>query len=206
LASVAQILARTRPGLRPTTVTVMRLLSQLIPQTAHVLADIGRASMLHTLHDLRRSEPNRYHLPQEQGGMGSAIAGSLGAAAATDDGVVTLAGDAAFEQQMGAELRTALEAKVRYVLIVLSDSGNGMVQAGFRRLRGRYPNAMYPRAAPVARIARLLGATAFQVRTSRGLARVLPRALASRKVAVVEVRIRPGGGALVVKRSGQFED
>jgi acetolactate synthase-1/2/3 large subunit len=206
LPSVGQILARTRPGLRPTTVTVMRLLGQLIPQWAQVLGDIGTAGMLHTLHDLPRARDNRYQLAQGQGALGSAIAGALGAALASRDPVVTLAGDAAFEQQMGAELRTALEAKVRYLLVVLSDSGNGMVQAGFRQLRGKYPNAMYPRAAPVARIARLLGAAAFEVRTARGLARVFPRAMAARKVAVIEVHLRPGGGGLVARRSGQFED
>ncbi len=203
LSTVEEIVARSGEQIM-TPRGVMQLLTHLIPDRAHVLADIGAAAMCWSLHELRRT--GRYYLPQKFGAMGAALDGVLGAALATQDPVVVLAGDAAFEQKNGAELRTAIAAGARYVAVIMSDSGSGMVNEGFECLGGAFPSPMFPTPGPIAAVARAVGASAFEARTAADLVRMLPAALAATGPAVIEVPIRrdPADPTPMSTRVGQL--
>jgi acetolactate synthase-1/2/3 large subunit len=168
---------------------LMRLLSHLVPQHAHVLADIGSAAMVWSAQELRRLLPYRYHLPQKLGAMGSAIDAALGAALATDEPVFLLAGDGAFAQKNGAELRSAVQAGVHYTAIMVNDGGFGMVQEGWDLLGGCFPSAMYPEPIEIAKVALATGAAAFEVRTAAQLVEAVRAADGLAGPVVIEVHV-----------------
>jgi acetolactate synthase-1/2/3 large subunit len=187
--------------------TAMELLTHVIPQDAHVLADIGSAAMLWAAHSFHRALPYRFHLPQKMGAMGSAVAGVLGAALGARERVYLLAGDGAFTQTNGAEIPTAVDAGADYTAIIFNDGGFGMVQRGWESLGGRFPTAMYRRRRPIAKIARLMDAEAVEVATASDLVEAVKRSAQNRGPVIVDVHIehRAGDPTLMESRTAGFE-
>jgi thiamine pyrophosphate-dependent acetolactate synthase large subunit-like protein len=149
--------------------------------------------MCFSINELRCERPYRYHLPISLGALGTSLDGAVGAALAGKP-VVVLLGDSAFEETGGAEIATAVERKLPLVIVVLDDKGNGMVQQGFERLKGRFVPAMFGVGSNYGEIARARGAHARTASTRQELAVALSAALSARRPFLVHVVIRRDPG------------
>ena len=167
---------------------VMGLLNELVPARVPYFCDIGN-TMMYAINRLVRTEPNTFHWDGHSGRMGHSTAG-IGAAIATGRPVVILTGDAALKMVMG-EIHTAAEYRAPAVIVVLNDSGHGMVCAGMKAARLPSPDYRYGSRVDFAKVAAALGARAFTIETAADFAQAMQRALRGRGPTVLDVLVDP---------------
>ncbi|CAM5442912.1 acetolactate synthase OS=Tsukamurella paurometabola OX=2061 GN=ilvB PE=3 SV=1 [Tsukamurella paurometabola] len=102
-------------------------LAPAIPSDALVFADAGNAGAA-AVHRLPLGTGSRFVVALGMGGMGFGIAAGIGAAIATGEPTVILAGDGAFYMH-GMEIHTAIEANAPVLLVVLNNDAHGMCVA-----------------------------------------------------------------------------
>lgn len=145
--------------------TVVGMLSRA--RTTPVCADAGN-SMCWALECLTRDEPGTFYVSLDWGTMGFALPAALGIAIATRNHVIALTGDGSMAMA-GGELHTAVEQRLPLIVVVLNDSGAGMVRAGtalwFSDLP-ELPGLAYDTPLDLAGFATSLGASGVHVRTA----------------------------------------
>ncbi|HEX4339185.1 MAG TPA: thiamine pyrophosphate-binding protein [Polyangiaceae bacterium] len=170
---------------------VIRELERVLPENACVLADIG-TSCAFVAHCLRLSPPQRCYIPMAWSCMGHPLGASLGVRLGSGNPTFCVTGDGAFLAK-GFELHAAVEAKVsRFVWIVLSNGGHGLVRMGTEAALGKDHGievGTFRETPDIERIARALGAEAARVDDPSALASTLRRAAECERPFVVEVRV-----------------
>jgi acetolactate synthase I/II/III large subunit len=170
-------------------------LGRALPTGATLFVDVG-ACMAFAIHYLMIRNPNGFHLNLSFASMGHAVAAVVGAQLARPDvPAVCLCGDGAF-LMTGAEVHTAVEARVPCTWVVLNNGGQGSVRTGVsrqfpmvgRRL-GMQRMTRFRRAVDCAGLAEAMGALGFRVEHASELGPALRAAVASRRPAVVDVRV-----------------
>jgi acetolactate synthase-1/2/3 large subunit len=122
-------------------------------------ADAG-TSMCWAIEWLERLRPRDFQVSLDWGSMGFALPAAIGISLARDKApAIALTGDGAMAM-FGGDLHTAVELDIPLIVIVLNDSGAGMVRAGCDAWLG--PNAIpdpdYRHRMNLAQYARALGA------------------------------------------------
>ncbi len=188
-ASTAAATAASSDGLPPS--RVMHALNQVLSGDEHVFIDIGNC-MAWAIHHLRRNVSGRWHVNLMYGCMGHALPAAVGGALAAREPVVVVVGDAAFAM-CGFELHTAVENDLPVIVVVLNDSGHGMVVMGSEWQFGpnAVPDARFRHPIDARAMASSVGVRAACVSTEQSLEDELRSALASRKPRLIDVRIDP---------------
>jgi acetolactate synthase I/II/III large subunit len=178
---------------------LLRELNSALSGEEHVFVDIGNC-MAWAIHQLTRNRPRRWHLNLVFGCMGHALPAAIGGALGGGRRNVVLVGDAAFAMT-GFELHTAVENNVPLVVIVLNDSGHGMVEMGCEVQfgAGAVPSYRFGRRIDACGIAIALGCRAKTVCTEADLVSALACALEFEGTTLLDVHIdsseRPPFGA-----------
>ena len=109
--------------------------------------------------------------------MGHAIPGAIGGVLATGEAAVVVVGDAAFAMS-GFELHTAVEQQLPLLVVVLNDSGHGMVELGseWQFGAGKVPSARFVERIDAAQFARSIGAFGTRATTLTELEAALSHA------------------------------
>jgi acetolactate synthase-1/2/3 large subunit len=104
--------------------------------------------------------------------------------------VIAIVGDACFTMN-GMELLTAAEYDVPVLWVVENNNMHGITWHGSQQVGRRQPLAAvrYRRPLEIASIARAMGLHAWVVDTAAAVAPAVQEALASKKPAVIEVRV-----------------
>lgn len=174
---------------------VVGVLNRALEGDDAVWCDIGNG-MAWLVHYLRRDQPRRWHVNLSWGSMGHALPGAVGGVLASGKPALVVVGDAAFAMT-GVELHTAVEERLPLVVVVLNDSGHGMVELGseFQFGPGQVPSARFRERIDASGFARALGADASTATTLRELEQALSRAWASvagtRVPHVIDVHVDP---------------
>jgi acetolactate synthase-1/2/3 large subunit len=162
-------------------------LAQGLPRDVRLCCDIGE-HMMWALHYWRSSE-NGFDLSINYGGMGSGIAGALGAWMADRRPTVCLTGDGCFAMH-GAEVLTALQYRMPIVFVVLNNSSYGMVRWGHQLLFGRTLGDFDYATIDAATMARAMGVRSYRVDTLADWAAVLREDLFSGEMpSVIDLRV-----------------
>lgn len=168
-------------------VGVFGVINRHFPAEGHVFSGIGN-SMAWGVHYLTRSVANRWHVNLSAGAMGHAIPAAIGAALTGAESLAVV-GDAEF-LMTGYELHTAVENSVRLTVIVLNDSGHGMVRIGSRvHCKNRTPSFDFNHPVNIVAASQAQGARALTVRTPKALREVLRERSADSGPIVIEVPI-----------------
>lgn len=144
---------------------VVTAMNRVLTGDETVWCDIGNC-MAWLVHHLRRDRPRGWQVNLNWGSMGHALPAAIGGALASGGPTLVCVGDAAFAMT-GFELHTAVEERLPIVVVVLNDSGHGMVELGseFQFGPGQVPNARFRRRIDAAAFARSIGADASCVTT-----------------------------------------
>jgi acetolactate synthase I/II/III large subunit len=124
------------------------------------------------------------------GTMGYGLPAAIGAKAARPDAtVVCVDGDGSF-QMTSQELATAVESELPVVVVIVNNSGYGMVRQWQELFyEERYSHTRLPADAPdFVRLAEAYGAVGLRVDDARELPTILEHALNSERTTVVDVR------------------
>jgi acetolactate synthase-1/2/3 large subunit len=165
-------------------------LEQALPSDAVIFSDIG-GHMLFNIHHLCIRDEQTFVLNLGFGSMGHGTAAPVGAALAEPRRpVVAIIGDGCFTMN-GMELVTAAEYDVPVVWIVEHNDMHGITWHGSKMVGRKRPlqAIRYRRHIDVAGIARAMGLAAFVVERPGEMLEILPRALATRGPALIEVRV-----------------
>jgi acetolactate synthase-1/2/3 large subunit len=179
--------ADTRP-LKPH--RLMHELRAAMPDEAALFVDAGSA-IIWGGHYFEARRPDTYFIDLGLACMGSAVAGAVGGAlAAPGRATVCLTGDAAFAMH-GAEVHTAVEARVPVTWVVLNNGGHGMVSHGERLLFGGTDLGYASFRVPIdaAAFARALGARGTRVDSAAAFRAALEEALTLREPTVIDAVI-----------------
>lgn len=172
---------------------LMRELERALPADACVLADIG-TSCLFVAHCLRFTPPQRCYLPMAWSCMGHPLGAALGVRLGSGKPTVCVAGDAAFLAK-GLELHAAVELGIaRFVWVVLSNRGHGLVRAGTAALVNgdrRVEDGTFKVQPDVAAIASAVGAEGIRVVDPNELQAALAHGLGCGRPCVIDVKVDP---------------
>lgn len=173
------------------TAAVVRALSERLPASAKLFVDIGNCfSWAGELIEV--TTHNSFFVPIGAGSMGCSIPMAIGGKfASPEDPVVALIGDGAF-MMCALELHTAVEYDRPIVVVVLNNSGHGMVYGGETILWGQEVLSRYRQRVDIATVATGLGAEAHQIDTLDQFEAALTAALASHKTVVLDVHVDIG--------------
>jgi acetolactate synthase-1/2/3 large subunit len=122
-----------------TTATVLGAVERLAPDRSVVLVDAGNTGAS-SAHYVRVPRGGRFLLAMGMAGMGYAFGGATGAALATGERCIVLAGDGAFFMQ-GLEIHTAVEHALPITYVLFDNRAHGMCLVRERLLLGE--NAGY---------------------------------------------------------------
>lgn len=170
-------------------------MNRTLGDDANVWCDIGN-TMAWLIHHLQRNQPRRWQVNLNWGSMGHALPAAIGGVLASGERALVGVGDAAFAMT-GFELHTAVEHGLPIVVVVLNDSGHGMVELGseFQFGPGRVPNARFSRRIDAAAFARSIGADASSATTCAEFEAALRHAWTSvpstRVPHVIDVHVDP---------------
>jgi acetolactate synthase I/II/III large subunit len=175
----------------------------MMPEDAMLFVDTGN-SILWATHYFEVRQPDTYFIDLGLGAMGSAIAGVVGGAmAAPHRRAIALVGDAAFAMH-GAEVHTAVEARLPIVWVVLNNGGHGMVHQGDTLMKGKDLGvSLFRVPLDIATMARSLGAQGKRVETLPEFRRAMDQALKSEHPFVIDARIDPDEMAPTLERRVQ---
>ncbi len=165
-------------------------LERALPGDAVVFSDIG-GHMLFNIHHLCIRDEQTFVLNLGFGSMGHGTAAPIGAAmAAPRRPVIAIVGDGCLTMN-GMELLTAAEYDVPVVWIVENNNMHGITWHGSKMVGRKRPlqAIRYRKPIDVAGIARAMGLAAFVVERPGQMIEMLPRALATRGPALIEVRV-----------------
>jgi acetolactate synthase-1/2/3 large subunit len=170
---------------------VMEIANARLSADTHVYVDIGNC-MAWAIHYLRRDSPACWHVNLIFGCMGHALPAALGGCLGGPGPVVAIVGDAAFAMS-AFELHTAVEEGLPLVVLVLNDSGHGMVEMGSEVQfgPGAVPSARFVHRIDAAAFATSVGARARRVDCADALESALLEALASAGPSLIDVWIDP---------------
>jgi acetolactate synthase I/II/III large subunit len=182
----------------PTSLTMyeaMKALRDIIPRGAHLLIDAGNAGAT-ACHLLPCPEGGTFVTALGMGGMGWAVAGSVGAALSPRDEdprvTIVIAGDGALLMN-GNEINTIVAHQLPVIMIVLNNAAHGMCitrQALF--FDSRFEAVEYPEvnAEIFARsLAGTLGISTARVTSPQELREVFSRFVAEKKPALIDVLV-----------------
>jgi acetolactate synthase-1/2/3 large subunit len=158
-----------------------------VPEPCTVTVDAG-AHMFAAIWGWRSTRPRRFLISNGLATMGYAVPAAIAAALARpQEPVVAFTGDGGFLLH-AAELETAVRARAHVVVVVINDSGLGLIRIK-QQERGYRRAAVDFETIDAAGVARSLGAAGF-VATTRDDVRVnLAGALAQPRPAVLDVRV-----------------
>ena len=190
-AEVAPLLASDDTPIRPERLCAE--VARALPEDAILVSDTGYSAVWSgTLIDL--PSPRQSYL-RAAGSLGWSFPAALGArCAAPDRPVVAFCGDGGFQYHL-AELETAVRKKIAVTVVVNDNAAFAQGRAAIRRLYGNRPgdpddiNAFAR--VDFAAVARAYGAEGIRVEHPRDIAPALQAALASGRVAVVDVVTDP---------------
>lgn len=169
---------------------VMSLLNPLT--TTPICADAGN-SMCWAIEQLRREFPATFYVSLDWGTMGFAVPAAIGVATATGKHAIALTGDGSMAMA-GGELHTAVEYRLPLIVVVLNDSGAGMVRAGtglwFKDLP-ELPGLAYETTIDLAAFGASLGARSARVTNASEFTCALSEALAHDGPTLIDVLIDP---------------
>lgn len=163
-----------------------------LAQGVPVCADAGNA-MCWAIEWLERNSPNEFHVSLDWGTMGFAVPAAIGVCLSRGGApVIALTGDGSMAMA-GGELHTAVELEIPLVVVVLNDSGSGMIRAGSRAWFGpnAVPDPSYRHRMSFIHFARAMGADARLVTSCQDFATDLERALAAATPTVFDVMVDP---------------
>lgn len=183
--------ALSLPGEELAPSRLMSTLNRHLRGDEHVFVDIGNC-MAWSIHYLVRNCPRRWHLNLVFGCMGHALPAAVGGALGGSKRNVVIVGDSAFAMS-GFELHTAVELRLPIVVIVLNDSGHGMVEMGcdVQFGPGKMPSYRFGRRLALAEFAASLGAGSFEVKNEAELECALDAAFRFDGPVLLDVRIDP---------------
>lgn len=124
LGGIRHLAIAQPPLLGLTSAAAIEQLAPTVPLTGNVFADAGNAGAA-AIHHLPIGCGNRFVVALGMGGMGWAIAAGIGAARATRERSIIIAGDGAFFMH-GMEIHTALEYSLPVTLVVMNNDAHGM--------------------------------------------------------------------------------
>jgi acetolactate synthase-1/2/3 large subunit len=172
---------------------LMQVLEEVLPREAWIFCDIGN-SMAWAIHALRLGPKQGFYVPMGLGAMGSGLGTALGAKLACPERpVIALVGDCAMLMH-GSEIISAREAGAALKVLVLNDSGHGMVDHGLKLLGSREnPSVRLDPPVDFVSFAQSLGVRGVAARSLSALLRLpLDALLASPEPVVFDLRIDPG--------------
>lgn len=187
-----------RPLCTPTSLTMyeaMKALSDTIPCGAHLLIDAGNAGAT-ACHLLPCPEEGTFVTALGMGGMGWAVAGSVGAALSPRDEdprvTIVITGDGALLMN-GNEINTIVAHQLPVIMIVLNNAAHGMcITRQTLFFDSRFQAVEYPEvnAETFARsLAGLLGIHTARVTSRQQLCEVFSRFVAEKKPALIDVLV-----------------
>ncbi|MCG8555902.1 MAG: thiamine pyrophosphate-dependent enzyme [Proteobacteria bacterium] len=165
-------------------------LQEVLPQNAIVFSDIG-GHMLTNVHHLCIRKHQKFVLNLGFGSMGHGTAAPIGAAlAAPKRPVFAIIGDACFAMN-GMELLTASDNEIPVIWIVENNNMHGITWHGSQMVGSKRPlnSVRNRRSLEVAAIARAMGLYSEIVNAPGQIGDIVTRALASRRPALIEVRV-----------------
>lgn len=167
---------------------VMSLLNPLA--STPICADAGN-SMCWAIEQLRRDFPDTFYVSLDWGTMGFALPGAIGVCMATGKHAIALTGDGSMAMS-GGELHTAVECRLPVIVVVLNDSGAGMVRAGtalwFKDLP-ELPGLAYQTPMDLAGFGASLGARSARVTNAGEFRRALSDAMSHAGPTLIDVII-----------------
>ncbi len=179
------------PTLKPQ--TVIRRLDQWLADHPDVVwtTGVGQHQMWAMQH-LSCERPRSFLTSGGHGTMGFGVPAAIGARAARPDAaVVCIDGDASFLMTC-QELATAVAEELPILVVVLNNSGMGMVvQQQDMFFAGRRSQSHAPPGTDLALVARGFGAQAFTVKDEEWLKVTVAEALRSGRPTVLDVRVDP---------------
>jgi len=134
----------------------VEVLEKHLPRRGHLLFDAGNCAVA-ALHGMNIPEDLTATIALGMGGMGYAIAGSIGAQLGDEDGrTIVVCGDGAF-LMLGLEVHTAIERQLPILFVVFNNNAHGMCVSRQQLLfEGRVECSRYS-AIDAAAVARGLG-------------------------------------------------
>jgi acetolactate synthase I/II/III large subunit len=184
--------------------TVIRLLDEWLADRPDVVwtTGVGQHQMWAMQH-LTCERPRSFLTSGGHGTMGFGIPAAIGARAARPDAtVVCIDGDASFLMTC-QELATAVAEELPLLVVVLNNSGMGMVvQQQDMFFGGRRSQSHAPPGTDLTLVARGFGAQAFTVKDEEWLRATVAEALRSGRPTVLDVRVDPDERVYPVARPG----
>ena len=170
--------------------TVMRMLSELLPEDTRLLVDSGNSYSWSTHYYLPK-QINRYRVAMGLASMGWAIGAIIGTQAAVPDSpVMCISGDGSFLMS-GQEITVAIQHGWPTVFMVLNDSALGMVKHG-QRMSGAQPVGFTLPPVDFAKMGEAMGAFGMKVNTVEELGSLDFSEIFSRnRPTLIDVRIDP---------------
>jgi acetolactate synthase-1/2/3 large subunit len=172
---------------------VMRELSEALEGEVVVTFDSGNNAWWPMMF-LESREGRRFLFPSGNVSMGFSLPAALGARCVTEK-VVSVTGDGGLMMQL-AELATAVQEGLDVTVLVLNDGGYGAIRHYQRFNFGERYIGVDFRNPDLGKVAEAFGAEGIRVETPRELANGLRKALHTRRVTVLDVRIDPEEVAL----------
>ena len=172
--SASQLVGSATGPVHPT--DLMRFLSEVLPSHVVTHVDTGNSFSWST-RDMVRPNVDTYRVAMGLSTMGWAIGATLGAALATRERTLGIAGDGAMLMS-SLELSVAVQEKLPVTYLVLNDFGLGMVKHG-QRLAGAPSIAHEIGDVRFDLIAKACGAAGFRVESMEDLLRVPRRYLSA---------------------------
>ena len=168
---------------------VIRELDALTPDDAIIVTEVGQHQMWAAQHYCYRS-PRTYLTSGGLGTMGFGLGAAIGAQTAKPDSVVVnVAGDGCFRMNMN-ELATVAREELPLIELIVNNHALGMVRQWQTLFyEKRYSSTVLRDHVDYCKIAEAMGIRAYCVTSVEELRAALSEAVASRKPAVLDVRI-----------------
>jgi acetolactate synthase-1/2/3 large subunit len=156
-----------------------------------ITADAGM-SMCWAIEWLERLRPRDFQVSLDWGSMGFALPAAIGISLSRKAPAIALTGDGSMAM-FGGDLHTAVELGLPLVVIVLNDSGGGMVRAGCDAWFGAnsIPDPDYRHRMNFSHYARALGADSHVVTDLAAFEQALRAALGRATPTLIDVHVDP---------------
>ncbi|MEK5446962.1 thiamine pyrophosphate-binding protein [Paenibacillus sp. FSL R7-0331] len=166
--------------------SVLSTLSDQIPYNSSVFVDDGSHGF-HAVKWYNVKKPGSFIFDAYFACMGNAIGMSIGAKAASpDETVLCITGDGCF-MMLGAEINTAVCKNIPVIFIVVNNMQLDMALKGMEKTTGRIDGTLFEVPMDAAKFGESLGAVGYKCETAEQFAAAIDDAVASGKVAVIEL-------------------
>lgn len=166
--------------------SIMSTMSDLLPYNNTLFVDDGSHGF-NAVKWYNVKRPGSFVFDAYFACMGNSIGMAIGAkVAAPEETIVCIAGDGCF-MMLGTEINTAVCKDIPVIFIVVNNMQLDMALKGMQKTTGRIDGTLFEVPMDAVKFAESLGATGYRCETAEQFASALNAAVASNRVAVIEL-------------------